>query len=106
MKNNKKIKAYLLRLFTRKKNNVFDLKNVKTVLVMRYDRIGDMIVSTPIFRELKKHNQDIEITVLASKNNQDIIKHNPYISEIFINYKNNLLQDFFTLLKLRRKNGI
>ena len=61
MKNNKKIKAYLLRLFTRKKNNVFDLKNVKTVLVLRYDRIGDMVVSTPIFRELKISYPNISI---------------------------------------------
>ena len=103
MKNNQKIKAYLLRLFTRKKNNVFDLKNVKTVLVMRYDRIGDMIVSTPIFRELKKHNPNVEITVLASKTNQDIIKYNPYIFEIFTNYKNNFLKDLSILLKLRRR---
>ena len=101
MKNNQKIKAYFLRLLTRKIQNNCEFKNVKKVLVFRYDRIGDMIVSTPIFRELKKHNPDIEISVLASKNNQDIIKYNPYISEIFINYKNNLLQDFFTLLKLR-----
>jgi len=104
MKNNQKIKSYLLRAFTKKKKNDFDLKKAKKVLIFRYDRIGDMIISTPIFRELKNSNPNINITVLASKVNKDVIRYNPYISEIFTNYKNNILSDLFTLIRLRRKN--
>lgn len=103
MNKNKKIKAYLLKLFTRKKQLDLEIKNIKKVLVFRYDRIGDMILTTPLFRELKKHNPNIEITVLASKANKDILKYNPNISEIFTNYKNNLLQDIFKLIQLRLK---
>ena len=81
MKSNKKIKAYLLRLLTYKKNTPFDIKKSKRVLILKYDRIGDMIVTTPIFRELKNAYPNISISVLASKVNKDVIRYNPYIDK-------------------------
>ena len=73
-----KIKAYLLKMITNKKNILFDIRQSKSVLILKYDRIGDMIVSTPIFRKLKTEYPDISISVLASKENRDVIKHNPF----------------------------
>ena len=76
------LKAYLLKKLTNKKLVDFDLKDTKNVLVLRYDRIGDMILTTPVFRELKKTYPNISISVLASKDNKDVIssfvglKHN------------------------------
>ena len=78
MKSNKKLKAYLLRLLTKKKNLTFDLKKSKRVLILKYDRIGDMVVTTPIFRELKNAYPNISISVLASEENKDVIRYNPY----------------------------
>ena len=104
MKKNKKIKAYLLKLLTNKQKNLFDIKKSKSVLILKYDRIGDMVVSTPIFRELKISYPNISISVLASKANKDVIKNNPYIDKIYTNYKNNVFNDLPTLLKLRKKN--
>ena len=104
MQKNKKIKAYLLKLLTNKKNNLFDIKKSKNILILKYDRIGDMIVTTPIFRELKSAYPNISISVLASKKNKDVIKNNPYIDNIYTNYKNSILYDFPMLLKLRKKN--
>jgi len=104
MKSNKKFKAYLLRLLTKKKNLLFDLKKSKRVLILKYDRIGDMVVTTPIFRELKTAYPDISISVLASEVNKDVIRYNPYIDKIYTNYKNSIFNDLPTLLKLRKKN--
>ncbi len=104
MKSNKKIKAYLLRLLTNKKSSPFNLKKSKRVLILKYDRIGDMVVTTPIFRELKNAYPNISISVLASKENKDVIRYNPYIDKIYTNYKNSILKDLPTLLKLRRKS--
>jgi len=104
MKSNKKFKAYLLRLLTKKKNLSFDLKKSKRVLILKYDRIGDMVVTTPIFRELKTAYPDISISVLASEVNKDVIRYNPYIDKIYTNYKNSILNDLPTLLKLRNKS--
>ena len=103
MKNKKFIKAYLLRLFTKKNQSSFRVTDSKKVLILKYDRIGDMIVATPIFRELKKSYPGISISVLASNLNKDVIKFNPYVEKIYTNYKNNLLFDFGKLLILRWK---
>ena len=103
MKNKKFIKAYLLRLFTKKNQSTFRVTDSKKVLILKYDRIGDMIVTTPIFRELKKSYPDISISVLASNLNKDVIKYNPYVEKIYTNYKNNLLFDLGKLLILRWK---
>jgi ADP-heptose:LPS heptosyltransferase len=103
MKNNKKIKALILKLITNKKKTIFDIRKSKSVLVLKYDRIGDMVVTTPIFRELKKAFPNISISVLASTENRDVIKNNPYIDNIYINYKNSILKDFPVMLKMRKK---
>ena len=104
MKKNKKIKAFLLKALTNKKKVNFEIKKSKKVLILKYDRIGDMVVTTPIFRELKEALPDIIISVLASQINKDVIKNNPYIDEIYTNYKNSILRDFPTLLRLRKKS--
>ena len=49
----KNFKAYLLKKLTNKKPVDFDLKDTKNILFMRYDRIGDMLISTPVFRAFK-----------------------------------------------------
>jgi len=99
----KRFKAYLLKLLTRKRHTHLDPGKVKKVLILKYDRIGDMVATTPIFRELKLAFPDVQISVLASQTNKDIIKYNPYVESIYTNYKNNILGDLYTLLKLLRK---
>ena len=98
-----RIKAYILRRFTRKKSINFDIRKAKNILFLRYDRIGDMVITTPVFRELKLAYPEINITVLASKANQGVLLNNPYVDQIFTNHKHNFFSDLPTLLKLRRK---
>jgi ADP-heptose:LPS heptosyltransferase len=104
MNSRKKIKASLLRYLTSKKNTTFDINKSQKILILKYDRIGDMIVSTPIFRELKKRFPNVQISVLASKANKDVLKYNPYVSHIYTNYKNSIFRDLPILLKLRKNN--
>ncbi|MDC3315698.1 glycosyltransferase family 9 protein [Candidatus Thioglobus sp.] len=101
---NKKIKAQLLRFFTSNKERDFDIKDVEKVLFFRYDRIGDMVITTPVFRELKLFFPEIKASVLASKTNQSVLTNNPYIENVYVNHKNNFLSDLKTLLILRKKN--
>jgi ADP-heptose:LPS heptosyltransferase len=100
---NKSFKALLLKFLTRKKFNEFSIENTESILFFRYDRIGDMIISTPVFRELKLSYPNIKISILASQVNQNILQSNPYIDEIFINSKQNIFKDLVILLKLRRR---
>ena len=99
-----KLKSNLLRLFAGEKLGSFDIKDAKQVLFLRYDRIGDMVITTPVFRELKLFLPEIKISVLASKVNQSILSNNPYIDNIYVNHKNSFLNDLQTLLTLRKKN--
>ena len=99
----KRIKAYVLRILTRKNTSHFDIRHARSVLFFRYDRIGDMVITTPVFRELKREYPKINISVLASKVNQTVLHNNPYVDKVYINYKNNLFRDLPTLLKLRNK---
>jgi ADP-heptose:LPS heptosyltransferase len=85
----KKLKAYFLRLLTNTKTTKFDIKNSRNILFLRYDRIGDMVITTPVFRELKREYPEINISVLASKVNQTILDNNPYVDKVYINFKNN-----------------
>ena len=101
IKNN--IKAYVLRLLTDKKSVDFDIKKSHSVLFLRYDRIGDMIITTPVFRELKNLYPNINVIVLASKLNKGVLLNNPNINEIYTCSKNNILSDIFLLIKLRSK---
>ena len=98
----RQIKAYLIRLLTRKKTTKFDIKKARNILFLRYDRIGDMVITTPVFRELKLAYPEINISVLASKLNRGVLVNNPYVDKIYTNHKNNLLGDLPTLLKLRK----
>ena len=97
------LKAFLLRVFTTKKSIDFELADVKSILFLRYDRIGDMIITTPVFREFKGSFPDARIMVLASKVNKDVLQNNPYIDEIIVNDKNNFFGDCISLFKLRRR---
>ena len=52
-----------------RKDSPIDIRTVKSLLFLRYDRIGDMIVTTPIFRSLKQLNPALKIGVVASETN-------------------------------------
>ena len=98
-----KFKAYLLRKLTNKRSVDFDLKETSNVLFMRYDRIGDMVISTPVFRELKREYPHLKVLVLASQVNKEVLQNNPYVDEVIINNKNNFFADIPSLIKLRKQ---
>jgi heptosyltransferase-2 len=54
------------------------------VLVTRIDRIGDVVLSTPIPREIKKTYPDSFVSVLVKKYAKDIYLNNPHVDEIII----------------------
>jgi len=99
----KDIKAKILKLISSKKPVNFDIKNAKNVLFFRYDRIGDMVITTPVFRELKLAHPHVKITVLASKVNKEVLTNNPYVDQIITNHKNRFFSDLPSLVKLRQQ---
>jgi heptosyltransferase-2 len=57
---------------------------IKSILFLRHDRIGDMVLSTAALRALKRTYPEARITVLASERNHEILTHNPHVEEILI----------------------
>ena len=98
----KSLKAYFLKRLTDKKLVDFNINKSNSFLFLRYDRIGDMLISTPVYRALKLARPDSKIFVLASEANKEVLIDNPYVDKVIINHKNNIYRDFFGLLKLRK----
>ena len=62
------------------------MKDKKKILVIRTDRIGDVVVSTPVFETLKSAYPDAWIAVMVRPYTSDLLKNNPFVDEI-IEYK-------------------
>lgn len=95
------LKAYLLRLITRKKNVPIDLRSIETIVVLRYDRIGDMVVSLPLIKALRAVFPRSNLAVIASKHNECIAEICSFIDSVYVKPKT-LLKWIKLLSTLRR----
>ncbi len=81
-----------------------DIATAKKILLLRQDRIGDLLVTTPFLRNLHNAFPETQISILLSERNavaKSCIK--PYCSEIFVLNKSPL--KFFKLIKQLRKEN-
>ncbi|MGL5356518.1 MAG: glycosyltransferase family 9 protein [Cetobacterium sp.] len=98
-------------------DNRLDMNRVKSIIFLRYDgKIGDMVITTLLFREIKKKYPDLKIGVLARGAAKDIIKFNPYIDKVYSyekgkeksialeirDYKYDVLVDFSETLRVNQ----
>lgn len=56
----------------------------KKILLLRTDRIGDMLITTPCFRALRRAYPQARLDVVASELNQIAIEGNPDIDNIYV----------------------
>ena len=69
-------------------DNFLENNNIKSILFLRYDgKIGDMVVNSLMFREIKKVYPDTKIGVITRGVAIDIIKNNPNVDEIYEYHK-------------------
>ncbi|MBM6821977.1 glycosyltransferase family 9 protein, partial [Fusobacterium mortiferum] len=65
--------------------NFIEKNKINSILFLRYDgKIGDMIINTLMFREIKKRYPNVKIGVVARGNNKDIIENNKNVDKIYI----------------------
>jgi ADP-heptose:LPS heptosyltransferase len=67
-------------------------------LFVRQDRIGDVLVSTPLFSELKAAFPNATIDVLLSTNNHFVLENDPFVRKRWVYRKN-----FFAIITLLRE---
>lgn len=75
----------LSKIFDKKKKDVeMDLSKIKRILFLRTDgKIGDYIISSFIFREIKKYYSNIKIDVVSDKSLENLLKLNENIDEYY-----------------------
>lgn len=59
-----------------------DLESVKSVLVVRPDRLGDVVLSLPVYESIKLSIPGAHLTALVDKSNAEILADNPHIDRI------------------------
>ena len=88
-------------------------KDIKKILVIRLDHIGDVVLTTPLLRALKEKYPAAKLVVLTSRGTSDIVKTNPFVDEIMKynapwferNKKIIKLREFFKLVSQIRKEN-
>ncbi|MFN3306464.1 MAG: glycosyltransferase family 9 protein, partial [Candidatus Kapaibacteriota bacterium] len=78
------------------------LDSCSKILIFRYDKIGDMVVSIPSFEMLKFYAPHAEIWVLASETNSFLLKNYKSITG-FVTYPKVFLKKIKTIFTLRQK---
>jgi len=57
---------------------------MKKILIIRFSSIGDIVLTTPVIRCLKTQLPDAEIHYLTKKQNDPLLRINPYLDKIWL----------------------
>jgi len=84
-----------------RKEHEIDLSQVKRVLVVRLDQIGDVVMTTPLLRELRRNLPDAWITLVVKPAVYNLVELCPYVNEL-LTYEWNTKGRFTTLRRHAR----
>ena len=65
-------------------NSVPDSPLPARILLVRVDRIGDLLTSTPVIRGLRQTYPQTRIDLLASDRNVDVVRDNPHLNSVWV----------------------
>jgi ADP-heptose:LPS heptosyltransferase len=87
-----------------KPENHFSFNSNSKILILRNDRIGDLLISVPFLRILKEKNPQVNIDALISENNKSAKSgYEPYINRFYI-YQKNIIYLIKLIYQLRKIN--
>ncbi len=70
--------------------NCLNLETANKILIIRLSSLGDVILTTPVIRALKKKYPQIEFSFLVKESYSDAVKFNPNLDRIFYYQKENV----------------
>ena len=80
------------------------LQTPDSILFLRQDgKIGDYIVSSFAFREIKKNNPNIKIGVVCTDKNSNLFKENPFIDYIHLVKEKSIFSYYLTGKKIAKQ---
>ena len=90
-------------IIIKKPENIITKENSR-ILLLRQDRIGDVLISTPFFRNLRNQYPKAEIDILLGKNNLGTWKGISHFFNNYFIYDKKLLSTLRVLFRLRRRH--
>jgi ADP-heptose:LPS heptosyltransferase len=60
------------------------LSEVSSILILRYDALGDAVQTTPVYRSIKRLAPHIRVGIAGSDRNRALFDHDPDIDEVFV----------------------
>jgi len=81
------------------------LFKTKNILIIRFSALGDLVLTTPIFRELKRVFPDAKITLLTSSKTGSVLNNNPHIDHFIWHKRKETYRDLNILIKKLRKEN-
>ncbi len=76
--------------------------DLKRICVVRTDRIGDVMLTTPVFKALRQAFPRAHIAALVSSSNKELVEGNPYLDSILVDDRNGKHKGFIGFLQLAR----
>ena len=62
---------------------VTDFSKLKKILVIRLSSLGDVLLTTPLIRAMKKKNPSIQIDFVVREQFSDAVQYNPNLNKIY-----------------------
>ena len=77
----------------------------KKILIARLDRIGDVVLSTPVIKALRDAYPDSHIAMMVRPCAREIVEGNPYLDEVIIYDKDRLHKGIANNYKIIQELG-
>jgi len=98
------ILGLLGRIFIKSKAKYLPKEGLRNILVIQLERIGDLVLTTPVFRALRDKFLDSYIVILVNGCNKDIVLGDPNIDEILVyNLKDSGILSWIKFIKTIQK---
>ena len=68
------------------------------ILLIRFSSLGDLVLTTPIYRELRKVYPDSRLTLLTSEGFGRVLENNPHLDEIIYHHRKETRNDLENLI--------
>ena len=75
------------------------MKPFKNILIVRTDRIGDVVLTTPVISALRENYPHARISILVTPETREIVDGNPYLDSVIIFDRKKAHKNFGELLK-------
>ncbi len=74
----------------------------RNILIIRTDRVGDVILTTPMMAALRQNYPEARISVLVSVSTLELVEGNPHLNEILVDDRHGKHQGFWGFFRLVR----